>query len=48
MLEVRVNRAHLRGSLICIGPASMLLQRSFNPKDFVRDLFTICRFAAFI
>jgi len=48
MLEVHVNRAHLRGSVICIEPTSILLQSSFNSWDFVRDLFTISRFAAFI
>jgi hypothetical protein len=41
MLEVRVNRAHLEDSLICN-------QAFSNPWDFVRDLFTIRRFAAFI
>ena len=37
MLEVQVNQAHLMGSAICIPP----LQFFFNPRDFVRDLFTI-------
>jgi hypothetical protein len=44
MLEVRVNRAHLEGSLIASGPSSILS----NPWDFVRELFTIDRFAVFI
>jgi hypothetical protein len=41
MLEVRVNQAHLMGSVICT-------QSSLNRRDFVRDLFTISRIAAFI
>ena len=46
MLEVRVNRAHLSGSPICM--RAPLLHAPSNLRDFVRDLFTICRFAAFI
>lgn len=38
-LEVRANQAHLLGLPIF----SAVL---FNARDFVRDLFTICRFAS--
>ena len=40
MLEIPVNQAHLRALPICV-PAL------FNVRDFVCELFTIHRFAAF-
>jgi hypothetical protein len=40
MLEIPVNPAHLRGQPIFIALPSIILQ----PRDFVRDLFTISGF----
>jgi hypothetical protein len=48
MLEVREIRAHLEGSLICFRVRFRPSQSSFNPWDYVRDLFTIARVVAFI
>ena len=40
MLEIPVNQAHLMYELRCIRDLS-------NPRDFIRDLFTIGHIAAF-
>jgi hypothetical protein len=41
MLEVRANRAHLMCRPSCFASSPI-------PRDFVRDLFTINRIAAFV
>jgi hypothetical protein len=48
MLEVRMNQAHLMYQAICNRPTSILLQFFSNPRDFVRELFTISRIPASI
>ena len=48
MLEIPVNQAHLKGLLICLRALLDALQSSLNPRDFVRDLFTIRRIGAFL